>query len=377
MSQQRNGPIVARVILILVLIIFYSSCHYDNLSPITPKAPKVYWALDSSLRGENKFLTNSITISNSLLLAANSFSLWNVVPSQINQTIYGNYIDLLQAESDLYPPSLSKDIGVSLINKNKLVIFPTICSSCLANQIIFIPPYSSSATSVKGMSGQGFFYSGGNKGGYPAIESKYLLVPFECDFNSKSASIALIKIDTAINPLGSKTYGPKMSLNSYKIINIEGVPVDGLFCAAYFDKFFLFDYGNSWRIDTLGNAKKLPLYLQQMFTINDLHFALSINSQLFVSSDQGENWSLFATLGPGFASLQYYNVGKELYAGFESQIWKATMTGNQISFVELDNHGLETNLITSINKCGKYAFVTTTAGLFYKDTVALNTPKGK
>jgi hypothetical protein len=52
-----------------------------------------------------------------------------------------------------------------------------------------------------------------------------------------------------------------------------------------------------------------------------------------------------------------------------------TLNGNNLNFVELDNDGLQTNQITGINKVGKNAFVTTTSGLFYRDTSSFNTPK--
>src|SRR5258708_17164230 len=137
------------VVITFLLAIFYSSCHYDNIQRVAPVIPKTPWALDSSLWGENKYLLNSITVNDSLLLFANAFAIWNVLPTRINKSIEGNYISILQATSDLYPPSLNKDISVSWLSKDRLAIYPTKCAACSNNIIIFNPPYSSSSTSLK------------------------------------------------------------------------------------------------------------------------------------------------------------------------------------------------------------------------------------
>ena len=96
-----------------------------------------------------------------------------------------------------------------------------------------------------------------------------------------------------------------------------------------------------------------------------------------VSTDFGETWSLYFSLPQGspYLSLTYQNVGNELYAYFMSQLWQVTMSGNSLTYTELDNDGLKTNQITNINKVGKYAFVSTLSGLYYRDTATFITPK--
>jgi hypothetical protein len=361
MNKPNKSLFVGKVILILLVAFFCFSCRYDNVQPIPQK---VAWAYDSSFFGERKYITTSLVMNNSLLLVANTFHISNVIPTHLNKDIDGNFIDAAESSSSMYPPSLSKDISVSFINKDLLFIYRTKCASCTDQSIYFSPPYSNSTTSIKGMSGQNF-YSGGNKGGYPVINSKYVLVPYEFNPSTAIGTLTLIKIDV---------HNLYLNVSSTKAVDIPSKPYFNysFFCAAYYDKFFLRDFGSSWRIDTLGNAKQLPMELSEMFILNDRLFTMANSSELWVSDDRGENWSLFADVDSIFSVFQFFNVGKDLYATWEAQIWKVNMEGSEISFTELENHGLETNLITSINKCGKYAFVTTTAGLFYKDTAALN-----
>jgi hypothetical protein len=376
-TQCKSLKVVANLFMVILLGVISASCHYDNLEQISNTIPtKVDWALDSSIFGESKILLNSMTVNDSLLLVATSFGIWNIMPSKVNKSIEGNYITNFGNSSGLFPPSLSKDISVSVLDPDRLAIFPTKCASCTQSIIIFTPPFSSSTTSQKGFKSQ-VYWSGSNKGGYPVIASKYILAPFECELSTHTASFALIKIDTLSGLYKAPDlFGPALQLNSYKVVNIADDPMDSyLFSAAYYDKFFIRAYRYSWKVDTTGNATKLPFNHYGMFTLNNKLFALSINSELYVSEDKGENWSLFATLQYPFNTLQFYNVGSDLYAIFRSQIWRVTMLGNQIYFKELQNHGLETNSITSLNKCGKYVFATTLSGLYYKDTAHFNLAK--
>ncbi|HKO80667.1 MAG TPA: hypothetical protein VJU78_09735, partial [Chitinophagaceae bacterium] len=152
----------------------------------------------------------------------------------------------------------------------------------------------------------------------------------------------------------------------------------------YYNKFFFFFNSQFYRIDTSGNIKAFgysPVpqvqngIVSQMFTIDGYLFAVG-TTKFFVSKDKGESWALFSDeTGSLYTSLAYHNVGNELYATYESQIWRVTLIGNSLTYRELDNDGLQTNHITSVNKTGKYAFVTTLAGLFYRDTATFNQPK--
>lgn len=148
--------------------------------------------------------------------------------------------------------------------------------------------------------------------------------------------------------------------------------------------FFLSFYNQFFRIDTLGNVKAFghaPVPEErdeavfQMFRLENNLFAVGSRT-LFISRDEGENWSVYAGASGARATwLSYFNVGNEVYAAINSQIWRVILSGNNFFFKELDNDGLETNHITSVNKAGKYAFVTTLSGLYYRDTASFNTPK--
>jgi hypothetical protein len=162
-----------------------------------------------------------------------------------------------------------------------------------------------------------------------------------------------------------------------------GFALGTYFSEAYFGKFFLYLSQQFYRIDTSGNVKAFGFSpvpgvengrVTQMFTLDNLLFAGG-SEKLFVSTDQGETWSKFRdVLGTNFAILTYFNVGSELYATYQAQIWRVTLSGQNLNYQELDNDGLQGNQITSINKIGKFVFITTLSGLYYRQLSDLNTP---
>ncbi len=358
---------------ISVLIFVQYSCKKEIEKEYIPLTHS--WSSDSSLYGTEKILLTSVQINDSILAVANSYSITYVYANHLSSTfeIFINGQDMYS--SGLTPPSLTKTVTVSVADDpNNLTVFKTYMPTFLAGlPIFFSPTYSQSSESLKGFAKPTLFNAG-----YPVIKSKYILAPYEMDFTSEKATLSLIQIDTS-------QYCSVVSSKDVVIVNAlkPGFYSGPYYSWTFYDKFFLTDYGQSFRIDTLGNVKSLlsdtetfeGKYIEQMFTIDNYLFALGWGD-LFVSSDQGETWNVFLNLsGTNWGVLQYYNVGKEVYATYLSQLARVTLVGNTLKIQELDNDGLESNQITSINKCGKYAFVTTLSGLFYRDTASLNTLK--
>ncbi|MDP4202568.1 MAG: hypothetical protein Q8861_07715 [Bacteroidota bacterium] len=332
------------------------------------------WSLDSAVYGDGKILLNSVPINDSILAVANSYSIKYIYTNNLKYTftIFIPGHDLYS--SGLVRPSLTKDACVTRVDKNNLAIFNTYMPTYMNGiPVYFSPTYSLSSTSVKGIPPATIFNSG-----YPIIKSKYTLIPYETDFTAERAFFSLITFDTS-------NFCNITSTKNIVIDNSESAPFyDGAYYSwTFYDKFFVTYYGQSFRIDTLGNVKSLlsdasvfkGKYIEQMFTLNNHLFALGWNT-MFVSNDQGESWQIFADLGgTNWGRIQYFNVGSEVYAIYLSQIFSITLNGNTLNFQELDNDGLVGNQITSINKCGKYAFITTLSGLYYRDITTLNTKK--
>jgi hypothetical protein len=334
------------------------------------------WSLDSTFFGENKFLLTSRKLNESTLLVGNSFSVWTVnLPDPHSKNINGHFIPDSPSAS-WYPPALSQTIGVSVIDADRLVVYPTRCPSCSGDAITISQEYTGSTIPFKGFPQADLIFSS-NAGGYPVTSDGYILAPHEVE--QGKATCLLIKIDTSAT--NDPVLGPHLALNSIKPVTLThtfSLAAGAIyFSAIYYDKFFLSLYGGFFVVDKTGFARKINLNSpgpNRMFMLNNILFAMS-GLSLFQSIDQGETWSLFSENMGTYANVYYFNVGDELYITSRDQIARVTLDGNTFNFTELDNDGLETNTITSINKCGKYAFVTTLAGLYYRDTTTFNTPK--
>lgn len=368
-------------VFIFLAAISLFSCKKEKIERI--EVPVTHsWLLDSSLFGYNKFLVNSFPLNDSVLAVANRTNIWYVNANKLNQSIDGLFIPgITNLYSNFFAPSMTAAISAAIVDPGKLNIFTTINPASPFGIASFSPEYSASASSLKGLP----FPSSVFNSGYPIIRSKYILAPTEVDFQAKKAYASIIKVDTT--PVFPGQPGVKVAASNNLVLDPApstlGFNDGGYFSASYFDKFFLTYYNQFYRIDTLGNIKAFgysPIGGQaapvlNMFRLNNYLFALG-NGKFFVSQDEGETWSLFLDASTSlYGGLNYINVGNNLYGIRNAQLWKVTMTGNTLTFSELDNDGLETNQITSINKTGKYVFVTTLSGLFYRDSTTFNTLK--
>ena len=358
------------LIFIVAIIFVQYSCRKEIETKFVPITHS--WSLDSGMYANNKILLTSVALNDSILAVATSYSITYMHVNNLKSTftIFINGNDMYS--TGLIRPSVNKTVTVAVgDNTDKLTIFKTYMPTYLSGMPpFFIPTYSNSATTLKGFPRPTLYNAG-----YPVIKSKYILAPYETDFTGKKSTLSLIKIDTS----------RYCEITSSKDVVLDNPAKPGFYSGtysswAYYDKFFVTHYGQTYRVDTLGNYKCLTdafggKYIQQMFTLNNYLFALGWGN-LFVSTNQGESWNLFLDLnGTNYGMLQYFNVGNEVYTTYLSQLARVTLNGTTLSIVELDNDGLEGNLITSVTKCGKYAFLTTLSGLYYRDTTSLNTVK--
>jgi len=135
--------------------------------------------------------------------------------------------------------------------------------------------------------------------------------------------------------------------------------------ASYKDRFFVSAGNGNYIVYPNGTYRMLSQvngYLSDVFTYHDTLYTLTYFSDLFRSVDDGENWTLFASDFPS-GEAKSFHIGNEIYFYVYSQIFRADFTTGVVK--ELENSGLETNEITSINQYGDKVWVTTLSGMFY------------
>jgi hypothetical protein len=354
-----------------VLIMILLSCEKGKIKIV----PKQYsWSLDSAFFGDSKIILGSKSLGNNLLAVT--------TPGRIclrNGNEPGTSIScsLIRGITNPLSPTIGIGDYVSAYKRDdELGLFST--KEPLTYYGTYRPIYSASTTSLKRLVAPDY------GSGYSIINSKYILAPFEVSMDE--ALCALIEIDSAnffTYDVRGYNVVPKKIIMLSPSSSIFG---SGFFSATYFNKFFINLGGQFYRIDTNGDVKPFgsPTYVNKMFSINDYLFALGGDKiKIIVSKNRGEEWSYFNPTqnNSAFSLLNYVNIEGFLYAFFESQLFKITMSINNgngalsLLVTELDNDGLESNKITTISKSGKYAYVGTYSGLFYRDTAKFNTPK--
>lgn len=369
--------------LLFLFILLVIGCKKENV-PVTNETPVFKaWLLDSVQFSTNDLLLTSTAVNDSILAVANSSVIYHVNVNQLNNPIEGSFLGTTGAYDRYAQPTLNSQIGVALIDSHHVKIFSVLPPFSDRGALIYTPNYTSAVYSHKTYP---VVYPSGS--GYPVINSKFILTPDELDYEANKVYISLLEVSQS-SP--GNTQQNTINLISKKPIVLTpeestlGFSDGTYFSAAYYGKFFLHYANQFYRIDTLGNVKKFgyrPVLgignggVAQMFKLDNYLFTVSLDDW-FVSHDEGETWSLYLkAFGTIYPSLKFINVGNELYATNGSQIWRVTLSAENLNYQELDNTGLTDNTqITSINKVGKYAFLTTLSGLYYRDTASFNAIK--
>ncbi|HEY6899759.1 MAG TPA: hypothetical protein VI233_03915 [Puia sp.] len=222
---------------------------------------------------------------------------------------------------------------------------------------------------------------------YPVVRNRYALMPVESVGTSNTqVRFDLVNWDPVklVNPLA----GPQTPVAKSIVVNAApgttGFFQSNYYCAAYYDKFFVSYGGQFFRIDTAGNVKAFGYTptpvphsngIANMFTAGETLF-INSGGVIFYSTDRGESWGLWNDFSQSAAGgVIFRNVGKDLYATeatLSSQLWKVVIDGRALNFSELNTDGLESSQMTSITRCGKYVFITTPTGVYYRDSIYFN-----
>ena len=366
---------------ILLILLSTVSCKKEKITVIKEVPQVRSWSFDSSLFSSNKIVLTAHELNDSILVVTNGALITYINSNHLNESTQGAFINQSPSYGYLTAPRLTDEIGVTIVDSNNLKVFSITSPVSNFGSFKFQPSYSNSVNSTKGFPLPAF-----PQAGYPVINSKYILAPSEIDYQGEKAYFNLLKINLVQDLNGSDdqvTLASNKQLVLTPAAGTLGFANGDYFSAAHFGKFFLQYNSQFFRIDTVGNIKPFGYFpagddngrVSQMFTIDNYLFAIGF-AKFFVSQDEGETWSQFSdVLGTPYGSLIYFNVEKDLYATVQDQIYRVTLSGSTFNYQELDNDGLETSQITSVNKCGKYVFVSTLSGLYYRDSATLNTPK--
>jgi hypothetical protein len=257
------------------------------------------------------------------------------------------------------------------------------------SQFIYVPNYTPGLNSIFSQ----LYYSPDQcfpVGSYPLNSGHYMLSPVEtADYNT--VRFDLVNLDTSF--IGSPGLPTHPNMSSVKMVSVS--PAAGTlpatsfyYCATFFNKFFVNFNSQLYRIDTLGNVKAFGYNPVTPTVANNFRFynMFSIGNNLFINSygnifystDKGETWQQFNTISNYPNALSYIIFGTiddKLYATMmgSNKLFIVGMNGNNFYLNELNNTGIPDNSrITSLTRVGKYFFVTTYNGVYYRDTAYVN-----
>lgn len=386
MKLRRSLTYIALFVFGVVILSIQSSCT-KTVTKVVTDTVKHAWQPVSMFNLYGTLYLSSASLGDSVFVVAGS-NMYITVPVNGNGLI--DFMGVPLIGTSLNSPAY----GVPLIT-NKLCTYSTSSSLYLQS----VPNYNQNSNfSYTPTFTPGFYKIFPQTSGYPSnsypsaaypvVHNKYLLVPVETNPNDqwKKVRFDLLSFDST-KILTRFAVGDAPTVKNIFLSSAPGTlgfASSEYFCASFYNKFFVYYGSQFFRVDTTGNVKAfgyLPSPLPNGFGVHNMFVmgnTLFVKSGgiLFASVDQGETWSVFNDFSnAGISYAVFINVGNKLYASFSSQntqIFKVTFSGRNLNFSELNNDGLENHILTSITQCGRYDFITTTSGVFYRDTAVFD-----
>lgn len=147
---------------------------------------------------------------------------------------------------------------------------------------------------------------------------------------------------------------------------------------SYKDYFIATLSDNTYKIYSNGTSRKISdNRFDKIFQKGDTLFGVNTRAELFISSDDGENWQKKFDLPSEFQILNYYLIDNQIIATHCAQLFHITINNQIMAIKEIDNDGLINNFITSVAKFKNKIYVTTLSGVYYRQAKDFFTYKEK
>ncbi|CCG99800.1 hypothetical protein FAES_1790 [Fibrella aestuarina BUZ 2] len=165
--------------------------------------------------------------------------------------------------------------------------------------------------------------------------------------------------------LSTKQIQTLPAINSSFLLNLGSVG----------DYFIVSATNGVYRISPDGTSQKTYSWpMLRVFTYNNVLYGItqeysdgSTDYKLVTSTDAGITWTTLASkLSSSYGFLKYKQVGDQLIAMYNNQLFQVTIGPTALTTKELDDAGLYGNRITSVMKFRNTVYVSTLSGVFIK-----------
>ncbi|QES89228.1 hypothetical protein [Rhizosphaericola mali] len=373
---------------LLILLSVFSSCRkeVDKIQYVDSSSLNS-WHLDSTFQFAQKIQLNSLAISDSEALFANNeflrivngnSSFYDLLGKGELSTAISNYYTIWGAtySGNTYyvRPYLSKLLYVG-INPTGLRAYGV--RHAVSGNYQFNSPTPTQTENY------GYGYIGYNWNAISFVNDSSFLYSYtyssDTAHNDTLKSVLLtLNFDWQGIPILNNQKALSFSLGKYGALN-GARP----FTYSFYGYTYLLMGPKIFRINENGVYKDLTNAsiklddVVSMFTIGKYIFAIGDDqSSLTVSEDNGATWHIFSNgINSNLPFLRFGYVGGKTIGIYNAQLFEFTLNGNTLTTKELDNSGLNTNLITSVSQAGRHVFVSTMSGVYYRDTTNFITYK--
>ncbi len=159
----------------------------------------------------------------------------------------------------------------------------------------------------------------------------------------------------------------KVRIDSYKVIDLPYglLPESVVRLKSYDSTFVVSTESATYFVTSNGSLSKVldtPIYRE--FYYDGKFYGIGFKD-IFTSLD-GKSWTLIGT-HDGLDAPEYKNIDGRVVAYWFDNLYEIIIDETGFNSVELENDGLEGNLITSISKFNSQVYVTTRSGVFFRE----------
>ena len=349
-----------RIVYCFLILTTLISLKVESVDEIVNKTDDNLWIQDIRLSGDNSILLNSFASSNRLSLSG--INSWITIDSN---DVYEGCINF----SYYLGNSVSKKIPITDDLFAWYLDTVLIFNSTRNFSYIYLPTFRLSQLG-SGIKHFGIASINRKNECLSISKSLHCLVPVTTIDNNQA--LYLIKPNIALNNRDEVDLivSTKNALIHKVILNVASQSrIISLYTA--FDKFFVSMTDNLYCIDTTGNVKMiLDAPNSQVISKSDSLFAISNNGNVYMSSDKGENWSVYCEVAIDASNLKLVSIDNSIIAYpylCDGHMYKIDIGNHSMSIDTLASGGLKDKDITSVSEFRGRVYVTTISGLFYKD----------
>jgi len=191
------------------------------------------------------------------------------------------------------------------------------------------------------------------------------LVPYLATNEGKSI-LKLALIDIQVTKMDTQSAIDTLQTKTIFLDEGAGINLHRVLCVG--EDFFVSTSNRSYKIDKNGDV--MQVLQKPIYCVLDMESALYGIGEgtMYLSTDNGVTWTAQNDVPSYVYRSEFTQISGKTIGYSNGRLWEVSLSKSGLSARELDNEHLQNQAITSISEFEGHVFLTTTSGVFFKDS---------